>query len=187
MDVRQVGVIRLYDELREKSWHGDDENGHEYEQGAGGHMHSVHCLLQIRETSKDHGKPRYEDEIEHHTAHQTVFDYSLAFTNTRFEYISIAAVLVQEGDVHRDFDHRVADGVGDKTVKWFCFAAQAVQRHVDKVSEGDNGKEAKDKVNGAIHFVMKPLMRTGHVASNNQRDGQSAQIQHNYIHSENAV
>jgi hypothetical protein len=25
-DLRQVSVIRLYDELREKRWHGDDEN-----------------------------------------------------------------------------------------------------------------------------------------------------------------
>lgn len=186
MNARQVSVVRLDDELREKSWHGDDEDGHKHEQGAGGHMHAVHLLLQIRETSKDHGKPRDKDEIEHHAAHQTVLDNSLAFT-TRFEYTSIAAVLVQEGDVNRDFYDRVADGVGDKTVNWFGFAAEAVQRHVDKVAERDDGEEAEDKVNGAINFVVKPLVRTGHVASNNQRDGQSAEIQHNYIHPENAV
>ncbi len=97
--IPEIAVIRLYDECVEKAWHRDYKNGDKYEKHAGGDVHAVHGLLQIRIPSNEHGKTRHENEVKHYAPHQTIFDNDLAVSvkfviGIVFEQAWVAAVFV---------------------------------------------------------------------------------------------
>ena len=191
--VREVAVISLNDECVEQRWRGDDENGNENEEGAGRDKYTIHGLLQMGQPSKNHGNAGNEDEIKHNAPHQTIFDnvlaepIDIAIIIAAFEYIGIDAVLVEEGNVNGNFYYCVAYGVGNKAVERLRFAAEAMQRHMNKVSERNGGQEPKHKVHRTIRCIVKPLMRrVGHVSPHDQRGNeQHAEIHHDNINAEN--